>query len=182
MWKHSHKKRNSLEATTAFAVFPLFSQIKMKISTTTRTKCTRFSAPDDGDDLDDLFMLIDGVILDGDQVLNQQIESIATEIASNEENLAGFQWNECDKVCKSQRGLTILINFFFSCDYGENYTLLHDASASCCEDLDDLDINDEKVIALAPGIWFLKAVLFLSTFLITFWLTWNFVTSKIYLW
>ena len=43
-----------------------------------------------GDDLDDLFMLIDGGILDGDQVLNQQIESIATEIASNEENLARF--------------------------------------------------------------------------------------------
>ena len=43
------------------------------------------------------FMLIDGGILDGDQVLNQQIESIATEIASKEEILAGFQCNECDK-------------------------------------------------------------------------------------
>ena len=43
------------------------------------------------DDLDDLFMLMGGVILDSDQVLNQQIESVATEIASNEENLAGFQ-------------------------------------------------------------------------------------------
>ena len=63
-----------------------------------------------GVDLDDLFMLIDGGILDSDQVLNQQIESIATEIASNEENLAGFQCNECDKVCKSQRGLTRHIN------------------------------------------------------------------------
>ena len=52
-----------------------------------------------GDDLDDLFMLIDGGILDGDWVFNQQIESIATEIASNEENHAGFQCNECDKVC-----------------------------------------------------------------------------------
>ena len=51
-------------------------------------------------------MLIDGGILDGDQVLNQQIESIATEIASKDEILAGFQCNECDKVCKSQRGLT----------------------------------------------------------------------------
>ena len=64
-----------------------------------------------GDDLDDLFMLIDGGILDGDQVLNQHIESIATKIASNEENLAaGFQCNECDKVCKSQRGLTRHVN------------------------------------------------------------------------
>ena len=64
-----------------------------------------------GDDLDDLFMLIDGGILDGDQVLNQHIESIATEIASNEGNLAaGFQCNECDKVCKSQRGLTRHVN------------------------------------------------------------------------
>ena len=55
--------------------------------------------------LDDLFMVYDyrwwnswwwpGI--------KQQIESIATEIVSKEEIIAGFQCNECDKVCISQR-------------------------------------------------------------------------------
>ena len=63
-----------------------------------------------GDELDELFLYTDGGILDGDWILNQQIESIATESSSNEENLVGFQCNECDKVCKSRPGLTRYIN------------------------------------------------------------------------
>ena len=36
-----------------------------------------------GDDLDDLFMLIGGSYLDGDVTLNEQIDAIAAEVASN---------------------------------------------------------------------------------------------------
>ena len=59
-----------------------------------------------GDDLDDLFSLIDGGFLDGDDSLNKHIDDIATEIASNENNIASFKCSQCEKVCKSQRGLT----------------------------------------------------------------------------
>ena len=63
-----------------------------------------------GDDLDELFSLIDGGFLDGDNSFNQDIESIAVEVAANEESLPSFKCNQCEKVCKSQRGLTRHIN------------------------------------------------------------------------
>ena len=63
-----------------------------------------------GDDLDELFSLIDGGFLDGDDSFNQDIESIAVEVAANEESLPSFKCNQCEKVCKSQRGLTRHIN------------------------------------------------------------------------
>ena len=59
-----------------------------------------------GDDLDDLFSLIDGGFLDGDVPFNQEIDGIVAEVASNEESTASFQCDQCEKVCKSQRGLT----------------------------------------------------------------------------
>ena len=59
-----------------------------------------------GDDLDDLFTLIDGGFLDDNDEFNQEIDHIATEVASNEENISRFKCNQCEKVCKSQRGLT----------------------------------------------------------------------------
>ena len=63
-----------------------------------------------GDDLDDLFMLIDSGFLDGDHVLSQHVDNVVTEITSHEENLVIFQCNQCQKVCKSQCGLTRHIN------------------------------------------------------------------------
>ena len=63
-----------------------------------------------GDDLDDLFTLIDGGFLDDNDEFNQEIDHIATEVASNEENISRFKCNQCEKVCKSQRGLTRYTN------------------------------------------------------------------------
>ena len=42
-----------------------------------------------GDDLDDLFMLIDGGYLDGDVALNEQVDAIAAEVATNENEIIG---------------------------------------------------------------------------------------------
>ena len=63
-----------------------------------------------GDDLDDLFMLIDGGYLDGDVALNEQIDAIAAEVASNENDIAGFPCIHCEIVCKTQRGLSRYTN------------------------------------------------------------------------
>ena len=63
-----------------------------------------------GDDLDDLFMLIDGGYLDGDVALNEQIDAIAAEVASNENDITGFPCIHCEKVCKTQRGLSRYTN------------------------------------------------------------------------
>ena len=54
-----------------------------------------------GDDLDDLFMLIDG-----DVALIEQIDAIAAEVASNENDITGFACIHCEKVCKTQRVLS----------------------------------------------------------------------------
>ena len=58
------------------------------------------------DDLDDLFMIIDGDYLDGEVALNEQIDAIAAEVASNENDITGFPCIHCEKVCKTQRGLS----------------------------------------------------------------------------
>ena len=50
-----------------------------------------------------LFMIIDGDYLDGDVALNEQIDVIDAEVASNENDITGIH---CEKVCKSQRGLS----------------------------------------------------------------------------
>ena len=51
-------------------------------------------------------MLIDGGYLDGDVALNEQIDAIAAEVASNENDITGFPCIHCEKVCKSQHGLS----------------------------------------------------------------------------
>ena len=51
-------------------------------------------------------MLIDAGYLDGDVALNEQIDAIAAEVASNENDITGFPCIHCEKVCKSQRGLS----------------------------------------------------------------------------
>ena len=51
-------------------------------------------------------MLIDAGYLDGDVALNEQINAIAAEVASNENDMTGFPCIHCEKVCKSQRGLS----------------------------------------------------------------------------
>jgi hypothetical protein len=62
-----------------------------------------------GDDLDDLFMLIDGGFLTDDEDLDRQVNSITTEI-SLDSNIATYSCSKCNKVCKSQRGLRRHIN------------------------------------------------------------------------
>ena len=51
-------------------------------------------------------MLIDAGYLDGDVALNEQINAIAPEVASNENDITGFPCIHYEKVCKSQHGLS----------------------------------------------------------------------------
>ena len=51
-------------------------------------------------------MVIDAGYLDGDVALNEQIDAIAAEVASNENDITGFPCIHCEKVCKSQCGLS----------------------------------------------------------------------------
>ena len=59
-----------------------------------------------GDDLDDLFLLLEGGFLDEDADLNREVDDLVTEVAADEENAEGYKCNSCDKICKSQRGLS----------------------------------------------------------------------------
>ena len=51
-------------------------------------------------------MFIDAGYLDGDVALNGQVDAIAAEVASNENDITGFPCIHCEKVCKPQRGLS----------------------------------------------------------------------------
>ena len=54
-----------------------------------------------GEELEELFMLLDGGFLDEDVDFNAEIDSMVKEVADSEENTSGFK---CD-LCKSERGL-----------------------------------------------------------------------------
>ena len=51
-------------------------------------------------------MILDAGYLDGDVALNEQIDAIAAEVTSNENDITGFPSIHCEKVCKSQHGLS----------------------------------------------------------------------------
>ena len=51
-------------------------------------------------------MLIDAGYLDGDVALNEQKDAIPAEVASNEDDITGFPCIHCEKVCKTQHGLS----------------------------------------------------------------------------
>ena len=51
-------------------------------------------------------ILIDAGYLDGDVALNEQIDAIAAEVASNENDITGFPCIHCEKVCKTERGIS----------------------------------------------------------------------------
>ena len=61
-----------------------------------------------------LFMLIDAGYLDGDVALNEQIDAIAAEVASNENDITGFPCIHYEKVCKTQHGLSQDMLIFLS--------------------------------------------------------------------
>ena len=58
-----------------------------------------------GEELEELFVLLDGVFLDEDVDFNAEIDSMVKEVADSEENTSGFKCDLCRKVCKSERGL-----------------------------------------------------------------------------
>ena len=55
-----------------------------------------------GEDLDDLYALLDNDFLDGDVDFEKDLAALVIE----ESPEANFCWDECSKVCKTQRGLT----------------------------------------------------------------------------
>lgn len=57
-----------------------------------------------GEDLDDLFELLEGGFLDEDVDFNVELDAVITEVEAYEE--VGYPCQDCDKICKSQRGLT----------------------------------------------------------------------------
>ena len=59
-----------------------------------------------GEDLDDLFELLDGGFLDDDANFNVELDTVVTEITKDGVDAAFFRCQQCDKICKSQRGLT----------------------------------------------------------------------------
>lgn len=58
-----------------------------------------------GDDLDGLFQLINGVFLEDNVDLNTELNAVVTKVKSCKKDEL-YRCQNCDKVCKSQRGLT----------------------------------------------------------------------------
>ena len=84
----------------------------VKLPLTARRSCTEIKMAAQagdylaGEDLDDLFELLDGGFLDDDIGFNVELDAVVTEISNEGEDIVVFRCKQCDKVCKSQRGLT----------------------------------------------------------------------------
>ena len=63
-----------------------------------------------GEDLEDIYYLLDGGFLDEEETIAAEVDEIATEVARDEENTEVFTCDTCQKICKSRRGLTRHIN------------------------------------------------------------------------
>ena len=58
-----------------------------------------------GDDLDDLFFLLEGGHLDKDDIFDQELDVMVSEVAAGDQQ-SSFTCEICNKTCKSKRGLT----------------------------------------------------------------------------
>ena len=58
-----------------------------------------------GDDLDDLYLLIDGGYLDDNADFNIEMDAAVFVVSDATHNVT-FKCSQCEKICKSRRGLT----------------------------------------------------------------------------
>ena len=58
-----------------------------------------------GDDLDVILALIEGNVLEDDPEINEHVTEVVQEV-TDVVPAVGFPCEQCNKVCKSQRGLT----------------------------------------------------------------------------
>ena len=58
-----------------------------------------------GEELDDLYFLLDGGFLDDDADFNVEIDAVVSEVAVYPSD-STYRCDKCDKVCKSKRGLS----------------------------------------------------------------------------
>ena len=58
-----------------------------------------------GEELDDLYFLLDGGFLDDGADFNVEIDAVVSEVAVDPSD-STYRCDKCDKVCKSKRGLS----------------------------------------------------------------------------
>ena len=64
------------------------------------------SQKDGGEELDDLFLLLDHGYLEDDVDFNVEIDAVVTEVSVVGVSNESFKCEQCEIVCKSKRGLT----------------------------------------------------------------------------
>lgn len=58
-----------------------------------------------GEELDDLYFLLEGGFLDDDADFNVEMDDLVSEVAALP-NDSTYKCDQCDKICKSKRGLS----------------------------------------------------------------------------
>ena len=106
-----------------------------------------------GEDLDDLYYLLDGGYLDDDMEFNVEIDAVVSEVTVVDESVAVFKCNQCEKVCKSKRGLTRHTNT----KHVRNTSALNDPDASDFNWLTEKDVTSLKKLSPANLTGILKS-------------------------
>ena len=63
-----------------------------------------------GDDLEDIFGLLDAGFLKDEKEFIGDVESMVSEVANYEDNVHSFNCSYCSKLCKGKRGLSRHVN------------------------------------------------------------------------
>ena len=63
-----------------------------------------------GEDLDDIYFLLESGFLDDDDGFNKAFDTAVSEVSTDQETAAVYSCKECSKACKSKRGLSRHVN------------------------------------------------------------------------
>ena len=63
-----------------------------------------------GDDLEEIFSLLDAGFLEDEEEFIEDIESMVSAVANYEDNAHSSKYSYCSKLCKQKRGLSMDVN------------------------------------------------------------------------
>ena len=98
-----------------------------------------------GDDLEDIYFLLEGGFLDDDEIITADIDNIATQVTADEE-ISVYKCEKCEKICKSKRGLSRHVNVKHPPHQQDNSQNTLQASTTATNtDINSITADDERL-------------------------------------
>ena len=102
-----------------------------------------------GEELDDLYLLLDGGYLEDDADFNVEIDDVVSEVSVVGVSNESFKCDQCEKVCKSKRGLARHIKV-------KHVVVDNTSGSSCFNWMSGKDVTSLKKLPIAKLNFILK--------------------------